>query len=190
MGWSALHLPQDYQPTHLVKRHTQDLLSLAQCFSGEYQNHSCLLRYLLSSRNQQTCVCVEDRYCYGYFLLGKVIASSNVAAVITMSGSIYQQRFYVRVSSTEESMATDPNYVCCSFAGSFLAIDIPTIKIEWTWNPFPPIGLDHLSFQEMHCGLPVRSSIPMLGTTLMMIIILESEQSTSPQKTVIEYLMS
>eukprot|EP01036_Dinobryon_divergens_P034037 gene34037-43979_t len=71
-------------------------------------------------------------------LIRKVIASSHIAAIITMSGSIYQQRFYVGVSSSEESMAADPNYICCSFVGSFLAIDIPTMKIVWTWYSIPP----------------------------------------------------
>ncbi len=71
-------------------------------------------------------------------LLKKVVASSHVAAIITMSGTVYQERFFVGVSSTEESIAADPTYVCCSFAGSFLAIDIPTMRIVWTWNSIPP----------------------------------------------------
>ena len=71
-------------------------------------------------------------------LLGKLVANSHVAAVITQSGTVYQQQFFVGVSSTEESMAASPTYLCCSFAGSFLAIDIPTMQIVWTWNSIPP----------------------------------------------------
>lgn len=90
-------------------------------------------------------------------LLGKVIASSHVAAVITMSGSVYQQRFYVGVSSTEESMAANPNYVCCSFAGSFLAIDIPTMKIVWSWSTIPTnlVGPSQFSGNSLWGSSPV-----------------------------------
>jgi polyvinyl alcohol dehydrogenase (cytochrome) len=70
-------------------------------------------------------------------LLGKVVASSHVAAVVTMSGTVYDGKFFVGVSSTEESMAASATYVCCSFAGAFHAIDIQTMSILWTWTSVP-----------------------------------------------------
>ena len=78
-----------------------------------------------------------------------------------MSGTVYQQRFFVGVSSTEESKAADPKYVCCSFAGSFLAIYIiPAMKILWTWNFIPPNMVGSSQFS----GNAIWGSSPSIDT--------------------------
>jgi polyvinyl alcohol dehydrogenase (cytochrome) len=52
-------------------------------------------------------------------------------ARITGSPVVYRDRLYVPVSSLEESMATNPEYGCCTFRGSVLALDITTGGIVW-----------------------------------------------------------
>jgi polyvinyl alcohol dehydrogenase (cytochrome) len=56
---------------------------------------------------------------------------SHPAAVITGSPVFLDDVAYVGVSSSEESLATNPAYPCCSFRGSMVALDIKTGKILW-----------------------------------------------------------
>lgn len=71
-------------------------------------------------------------------LIGKVRLSTHRFARITMSGTVYQDSFYVGTSSLEESTAGDPTYDCCSFAGTFYSINIPTMTVNWQWFTIPP----------------------------------------------------
>jgi len=71
-------------------------------------------------------------------LAGRQILSSHIAALITMSGTVYNGVFYVGVSSKEESLAASSTYTCCSFGGSFHAVDLNTMNILWTWYAIPP----------------------------------------------------
>src|SRR5262249_24102006 len=50
---------------------------------------------------------------------------------ITGSPIVYEDRIYVPIASREENAAADPNYPCCTFRGSLVAIDIPTGAIVW-----------------------------------------------------------
>ncbi len=56
---------------------------------------------------------------------------SHQAAVITGSPVVFGGVVYIGVSSIEESLATDPTYPCCSFRGSFVALDAKTGAILW-----------------------------------------------------------
>jgi polyvinyl alcohol dehydrogenase (cytochrome) len=52
-------------------------------------------------------------------------------SIITQSGVVHGNRVYVGVSSGEEGFATDPEYPCCSFRGSMLALDLNDGRIVW-----------------------------------------------------------
>ena len=54
-----------------------------------------------------------------------------------MSGTVYNDNFYVGVASLEESLAANPSYVCCSFVGSFHSVKIATMQIVWSWESIP-----------------------------------------------------
>jgi polyvinyl alcohol dehydrogenase (cytochrome) len=62
---------------------------------------------------------------------------AHPAAVITGSPVVQGDIVYVGVSSTEESLATDPTYACCSFRGSLVALDINTGAIVWQTFTMP-----------------------------------------------------
>ena len=62
---------------------------------------------------------------------------THPAAVITGSPVVQGDIVYVGVSSTEESLATDPTYPCCSFRGSMVALDINTGVIKWQTFDMP-----------------------------------------------------
>jgi polyvinyl alcohol dehydrogenase (cytochrome) len=71
-------------------------------------------------------------------LLWKTQVDSHPAAIITQSPVVHAGRIYVGVSSAEEGFATDPNYACCSFRGSILALDLYTGAILWKTYMVPP----------------------------------------------------
>jgi polyvinyl alcohol dehydrogenase (cytochrome) len=56
---------------------------------------------------------------------------SHLAAVITGSPVVVGDMIFVGVSSNEEGLATNPNYPCCSFRGSVVALDANTGRIFW-----------------------------------------------------------
>jgi polyvinyl alcohol dehydrogenase (cytochrome) len=65
-------------------------------------------------------------------LLWVTKVDDHPTAVVTQSPVIYQDTVYVGVSSIEETYAaTTPNYSCCSFRGSMLALDRNTGAIRW-----------------------------------------------------------
>jgi polyvinyl alcohol dehydrogenase (cytochrome) len=71
-------------------------------------------------------------------LLWKTQADSHPAAIITQSPVVLGGRIYVGVSSSEEGFAANPNYPCCSFRGSVLALDLDTGAILWKTYMVPP----------------------------------------------------
>lgn len=62
---------------------------------------------------------------------------SHPAAIITGSPVVQGSVVYVGVSSTEESLATDPTYACCSFRGSMVALNVDTGAIIWQTFDMP-----------------------------------------------------
>ncbi|HLG68883.1 MAG TPA: PQQ-binding-like beta-propeller repeat protein [Chloroflexota bacterium] len=59
------------------------------------------------------------------------------AAVITGSPVLAEGRVYVGLSSNEEHVALQPDYPCCSFHGSLIAVDAGTGQIVWHYETLP-----------------------------------------------------
>src|SRR6266852_5837234 len=51
---------------------------------------------------------------------------THPAAIITGSPVVFDGAVYIGISSSEEGLATDPTYPCCSFRGSVVALDVKT----------------------------------------------------------------
>ena len=64
-------------------------------------------------------------------LLWKTRVENHPAARITGSPAFYAGRLYVPVASTEEGFAMRPDYQCCRFRGSVVALDGGTGKQIW-----------------------------------------------------------
>src|SRR5450432_2132043 len=64
-------------------------------------------------------------------LLWKTQVDTHPLARIVAAPTLYNDRLYVSVSSTEEAAAADPGYSCCSFRGSVVALDIANGKTTW-----------------------------------------------------------
>ena len=50
---------------------------------------------------------------------------------VTGSPTFFENRLYVPVSSYEEVQSDDPEYACCTFRGSVVALDIETGDVVW-----------------------------------------------------------
>jgi len=64
-------------------------------------------------------------------LVWRMRADEHPNATITGSPTPHNGRLYIPVSSLEVSLAIDPNYECCTFRGSVVAVDAPTGKQLW-----------------------------------------------------------
>ncbi|MDP9084230.1 MAG: PQQ-binding-like beta-propeller repeat protein [Pseudomonadota bacterium] len=64
-------------------------------------------------------------------LLWKTQVDLHPLARIVGAPTVYNDRLYVAVSSTEDSAAANPNYGCCTFRGSVVALDIANGRTVW-----------------------------------------------------------
>jgi polyvinyl alcohol dehydrogenase (cytochrome) len=64
-------------------------------------------------------------------LLWKVQADNHPAARILGGPVVYNDRLYVTVGSIEEKLAAAPNYACCTFRGSVVALELATGRVVW-----------------------------------------------------------
>ena len=65
---------------------------------------------------------------------------THPAAIITGSPIVFDGVVYIGVSSSEESLATNPAYPCCSFRGSLVALDAKTGQMLWKTFDMPENG--------------------------------------------------
>src|ERR1700730_1121836 len=64
-------------------------------------------------------------------LLWKTRADTHPLARIVGAPTVYNDRLFVAVGSTEEKNSADPNYGCCTFRGSIVALDIASGRVLW-----------------------------------------------------------
>jgi polyvinyl alcohol dehydrogenase (cytochrome) len=65
---------------------------------------------------------------------------NHPAAIITGSPVVFDGVVYIGVSSSEETLAIDPTYPCCSFRGSIVALDEQTGAMLWKTFDMPDNG--------------------------------------------------
>src|SRR5271156_4221993 len=64
-------------------------------------------------------------------LLWKSQVDTHPLARIQGAPTLYNDRLYVATASTEDKMAANPGYGCCTFRGSVAALDIGSGRIVW-----------------------------------------------------------
>lgn len=64
-------------------------------------------------------------------MLWKVHMDDHPRAVITAAPKVFEGRVYVPVASGEEGAGVNPNYPCCTFRGSVVALDAATGRQIW-----------------------------------------------------------
>jgi polyvinyl alcohol dehydrogenase (cytochrome) len=63
--------------------------------------------------------------------------SSHPASVITSTPQLAGDRLFIGISSIEESSATNPAYLCCTFQGSVVALKVSTGQFLWETKMIP-----------------------------------------------------
>lgn len=97
-------------------------------------------------------------------------------AIITQSPVVYKGVVYVGVSSLEEAVAGNPNYACCTFQGSFSAVDAKTGQIKWTTPMMPNNG----GAPGGYSGAAVWSSTPAIDEATNTVFITTGNNYTVP----------
>ena len=69
--------------------------------------------------------------------LWAVEIDDHEGARITGAPVFYEDRLYVPVSSSEEGLAADPEYACCTFRGSVVALEGLTGELVWKSYAIP-----------------------------------------------------
>lgn len=64
-------------------------------------------------------------------LLWSVQVEDHPRAMLTGASIYHDGLLYVPVSSAEEIATNEPDYVCCSFRGAIVAVDVATGKVKW-----------------------------------------------------------
>ncbi len=64
-------------------------------------------------------------------LLWKTQVETHPLARIMSAPTLYNDRLYVAMTSTEDSAAANPSYSCCTFRGSVAALDISGGRLAW-----------------------------------------------------------
>lgn len=84
-------------------------------------------------------------------LLWKMRPEEHPEAIITGAPTLAEGKLYVPISSNEESVGANPNYACCRFRGSIVALDAATGTILWKSYTIPeepkPVGKNKLGVQ-------------------------------------------
>jgi len=65
---------------------------------------------------------------------------THPAAIITGSPVLFDGMVYIGISSSEETLALNPAYPCCSFRGSVVALDEKSGAIRWKTFDIPDNG--------------------------------------------------
>jgi len=127
-------------------------------------------------------------------LLWKTPIDPHPTARIEGSPTLYQDRLYVAVGSSEESLAADPTYACCTFRGSVAALDIATGRVLWktyTVSEEPrPDGKSASGAQEFApAGVPI-SAAPTIDASRGVLYVATGRSYTANEQPLADAVMA
>ncbi len=106
-------------------------------------------------------------------LLWMTVVDDHAGAQITAAASAFGNRLYVGVSSAEEAYAQDPNYDCCSFRGSVVAMHTVTGDVLWQTYMTPDLA--------GYSGNSVWGNMPVIDLKRKSIYVTTGNNYTVPQ---------
>jgi polyvinyl alcohol dehydrogenase (cytochrome) len=104
------------------------------------------------------------------------------AAFITSSPAAFGGRVYAGVSSGEETLATLPSYVCCTFRGSVVSLDADTGQLLWQHFTVP----DNHGQPDQYSGNAVWGSSPVIDPRRGLLYIGTGNNYTVPAGVCVE----
>jgi len=116
-------------------------------------------------------------------LLWKTLVEGHPTARILGAPTLYQNRLYVAVASSEPTAAADAVYACCTFRGSVAALDIANGDVLWksyTVNAEPrPMPQSAAGVQRFGpAGVPVLAA-PTIDTSRGLLYVATGSSFTS-----------
>ena len=111
-------------------------------------------------------------------LIWTTVINTNVFSIITQSPVVENGVVYVGAASAEENAAAFiPGYVCCTFRGSFSAVDAATGQIRWTTYTLPDNGGQPGGYS----GAAVWGSTPAIDTASNTVYVTTGNNYAVPQ---------
>jgi polyvinyl alcohol dehydrogenase (cytochrome) len=114
----------------------------------------------------------------------KTDVEAHPAAVISGAPTLASGVLYVPVSSFEEASGSRPNYPCCSFRGSVVALDATTGKILWQGYTIPqtpaPVRKNALGVQLWGPSGAAIWSSPTIDLDRRMIYVTSGDSYSDP----------
>jgi polyvinyl alcohol dehydrogenase (cytochrome) len=95
---------------------------------------------------------------------------------ITQSPVVHANTVYVGVASLEELAAASPDYLCCTFRGSVVALDATTGTIKWKTHTVPDNG----GVAGGYSGASVWGSTPVVDTRRGLLYVTSGNNYTVP----------
>jgi polyvinyl alcohol dehydrogenase (cytochrome) len=90
-------------------------------------------------------------------LVWKINLDDHPYSQVASSGTVRGNLYYVGVSSIEDSVAAEnEEYPCCTFVGSFQAIDLEARSVAWSFSTIP----SDQAGPGQWSGIPVLASTP------------------------------
>ena len=87
------------------------------------------------------------------------------AAIITSSPVVHNGVAYVGISAKEEGLAGRPGYICCTFRGAVVALDVRTGDILWKTYTVPSNNDESdINLPDFYSGNGVWGSSPVVDT--------------------------
>lgn len=89
----------------------------------------------------------------------------HMAAIVTSSPIVHGGVAYVGISAKEEGLAGEPGYVCCTFRGAVVALDVRTGRVLWKTYMLPSNNGDSdINLPGGYSGNGVWGSSPVVDT--------------------------
>jgi polyvinyl alcohol dehydrogenase (cytochrome) len=106
-------------------------------------------------------------------------------ARVTGAPTLYQDRLYVPVASSEEATARDPSYACCKFRGSLVVLDING-NVVWKTFMLPenakPLGKTSAGVQRWGPSGAGIWSAPTIDAARKVVYVSTGNMYTEPQQ--------
>ena len=105
---------------------------------------------------------------------------------VTGAPTLYQERLYVPVASSEEADARNPAYPCCTFRGSLVVIDVASSAVAWKTYTLPenakPLGKTSAGTERWGpSGVGIWSS-PTIDAARRLVYVSTGNMYTEPQQ--------
>lgn len=109
-------------------------------------------------------------------LVWKTQLDKHPLAIISSSPSVFKGVAYLGVASLEEGAAIDPNYPCCTFRGSAVAVNVATGAILWKTYTIP----DNFGVRGGYSGNSVWGSEPVVDPARNSVYVGTGNNYTAP----------